>query len=113
MQVIFAFSLVYLGCFSFYHADPRRTGFDVLRQPSGMRVWLRVAAWILLGLSLLVLVNLLGWARGIPSWLGLLTLAGIVSLLIAAVDTQRHVMTGVVSVLILITSGIVLSMGAL
>ena len=113
MQVVFAVSLLYLACFAFFHADPRRTGFDYVRRQPHLKAWLQLAAWAAIAAALFVLADFVGWERGIPVWLGLFICAGVTSLFVAAVNVRRHMMTGGLCVLVLITSGMLLSVSSL
>ena len=54
---------------------------------------MRAASWALALVSLVLLAQPQGWERGVPIWLGLFTLAGIASLLVAALVPHRHVTT--------------------
>ena len=113
MQVVFAISLLYLACFGFYHADPRRTGFEYVRKQRQLKAWLQLAAWAASAAALFVVADLIGWERGIPVWLGLFMCAGVTSLFVAAVNVRRHVLSGVVFLFVLITSGMLLSVRSL
>lgn len=53
------------------------------------RLALRVAGWLLLGLSLAFCVAPFGWAIGLVHWTGLLTVAGVTIALVLAAMTTR------------------------
>ncbi len=113
MQVAFALSLLYIACFAFYHADSRRTAVALLKRQTHLKAWVQAAAWAACLAALLVVADLAGWERGVPIWIGLFTLAGVASLFVVSINTKRHLASAVISLLVLVVSGMVLSVQAL
>lgn len=112
MLVTLATCLLYLACFGFYHAGERRTAFDWLKTSEPARRWLRLGAWALAVVALFLLAQVQGWERGIPIWLGLLTLTGVASLLVSALVPRRHKLTAAGSAAGGLIAGVVLLWGA-
>jgi hypothetical protein len=90
MSAVVASMLLLVACIGFYHARSARTRFDALRQSARRRISLRWICWALLVLSAWLFALPQGWERGVPIWLGTLSLAGIVSLLLVTLAPRWH-----------------------
>lgn len=112
MTVILGTSLLYLACVLFYHAHERRTAMAAVRSSSQAQVRVTLAGWGLAAASLFLFSMPQGWERGVPLWLGVFTLAGAASLLIAALAPKRHVATGVAAMVVAVLSAIVSLIGS-
>ena len=73
-----------------YQADDRRTSFAQVKKSAQIRFCLRAGAGGLLVISLLIMAPLQGWLRGVPIWLGLLSLAFVLGLFLAAQKPSWH-----------------------
>jgi hypothetical protein len=94
VSAVVAGALLLVACVGFYHARAARTHFDALRRSARRRALLRGSCWGLLALSAWLFALPQGWERGIPAWLGTLSMAGVASLLIAALAPRWHAPTG-------------------
>lgn len=113
MIVVFALSLLYLACVVFYEAHAKRASFAVVKGSVQNQRRLKAVGWGLAVVSLFLFAAPQGWERGIPIWLGVFTLVGGASLLVAALAPKRHVASGVVSGAIAVVSGLAWLIGAL
>ncbi|MEO1661542.1 MAG: DUF3325 family protein [Pseudomonadota bacterium] len=73
-----------------YQADDRRTSFAQVKKSAQIRFCLCSGAGVLLVISLLIMAPLQGWLRGVPIWLGLLSLAFVLGLFLAAQKPSWH-----------------------
>ena len=89
--------LLYLACVGFYHAGKTRTVFNQMQVSAASRFALRSSAWGVSIATLFLLSGNQGWERGVPVWLGLITLAGVASLLVSALIPRYHSATGIVA----------------
>jgi hypothetical protein len=95
VSAVAATALLLAACVGFYHAGSARTRVGALRRSAGRRLALRWACWALLAASAWLFALPQGWERGIPAWLGALSLAGVVSLLLVTLAPRWHAATGV------------------
>ncbi|MEM7016009.1 MAG: hypothetical protein AAF512_01565, partial [Pseudomonadota bacterium] len=107
MPLGLATALLYLACVAFYHAHEKRSELSWVKTSSAFRFGMRISAWGLFLVSLYIIGQYLGWARGIPVWLGLLTLMGLSSILIAVLIPKYHVITGSISAGLALITGAV------
>ena len=92
--------LVYLACAGFYQAGPRRAQLPTLKRNVNARRMVYAFAWGLMLIAFLLVALPQGLERGIPIWLGLLTTAGIGSLLLVALRPDWHLPSIVVAVVL-------------
>ena len=93
MSAALAMFLLYLACVGFYQAGAKRTSLERLKTSAAARRSVRLASWGVALVALVLLAQPQGWERGVPIWLGLFTLAGVVSLLVSALAPRGHLVT--------------------
>ena len=103
MALSLATALLYLSCVSFYHANKKHSTVHWIKNSPTYRRIGKLFAWCLLITSLLISASAMGWEQGIPVWLGLLTVAGIGSLLASALTPGYHITSGGLSAVIALT----------
>ncbi|MEM0930515.1 MAG: DUF3325 family protein [Pseudomonadota bacterium] len=89
-----ALAITYLGCVAFFEAGERRGRLHEVLTLSPSGTWLRRWAWAALIIALFLFAQPQGWERGVPIWLGALSVAGGISLLISALLPRWHIWTG-------------------
>lgn len=90
MTYFTVFGLSYTACAVLYHSGRKRSAWSRLRASRALRGAGYAASGCLLILALMSAASGLGWERGIPLWLGLLTVAGMASLLLAITRPVFH-----------------------
>ncbi len=85
-----AFSILYLSMVLFYHSNKKRTSIHKIKQTQGADKFLRLLAWLTLIFSTYLLVIANGAEIGITLWLALITLAAIVSMMVATFTQKSH-----------------------
>ncbi|MEL7103801.1 MAG: DUF3325 family protein [Pseudomonadota bacterium] len=90
LVVISSLCLLYVACALLYQADERRAAFAQIKESKSMRYGLRSVAAILFLVSLMSMAPLQGWLRGVPIWLGMLSLAFVLGLFVAAQRPGWH-----------------------
>ncbi len=98
LAIIVASAFLYASCFGFYQWNRRRTGFERLRTDARLRRAVLALSWGLAIISLVMFAAASGWARGVPIWLGGLTIAGAANLVSASLFPKPHLAGGVFSV---------------
>ncbi|MEO0818459.1 MAG: hypothetical protein AAFX86_14295 [Pseudomonadota bacterium] len=88
--ILSATCLLFAACALLYQADDRRSAFAGVRGSQPARFGMRAGAVALFALTLMMLAPLQGWERGIPLWLGLLTLVFVAGLFLAAQKPGWH-----------------------
>lgn len=111
MTTLFATASLYCACMGFYHANERRTMFDALKSSKSKRHLLHALSWALAILSLIMFAQISGWERGIPFWLAVFTLTGLASLMISALWARLHLKTGLVALVVMVSSALALLVG--
>jgi len=86
--------LAYMACALFYQAGERRTAVVVLNSSQQARAAARAAAWAALLAALWLFAQPHGWERGVAIWIGAVSAAGILSMLISALRPGWHVASG-------------------
>ena len=100
--------LLFSACAMLYQADARRGAFAIVRTNINVRTGLRVAAWLVFAITLVMLAGMQGWERGIPVWLGLFTAVFVLGLFLSAQKPGWHGPAGMVSLAV----GLVLAIGS-
>ncbi|MEL6411660.1 MAG: hypothetical protein AAFQ38_14785 [Pseudomonadota bacterium] len=90
LTIISATCLLFAACALLYQADDRRSAFAGVRGSQPARFGMRASAIALFALTLMMLAPLQGWERGIPLWLGLLSLVFVAGLFLAAQKPAWH-----------------------
>ena len=83
-------ALVYLACALFYQAGKRRTELTALKSSEKARAGVRTAGWAALLAALWLFALPQGWERGVAIWIGAITAAGGISLLVSALLPRWH-----------------------
>lgn len=91
LVVISATCLLYAACALLYQADKRRAVFANVKSSKRIRYGMRAGAAALFIATLYLLAPLQGWERGVPIWLGLLTLVFVAGLFLGAQKPELHV----------------------
>ncbi|MEM6914571.1 MAG: DUF3325 family protein, partial [Pseudomonadota bacterium] len=86
--------IMYLGCVAFFESGERRGRVHDVLNITPSPTWLRRSGWAALLFSLVLFAQPQGWERGIPIWLGALSMAGGTSLLVSALLPRWHLWTG-------------------
>ncbi|MEM6415055.1 MAG: hypothetical protein AAF720_10435 [Pseudomonadota bacterium] len=113
LVTLFASTLLYAGCFGFFHADKRRSAYQAIKSNANLQKSVLGASWLLIISAFVAFCSTLGPERGVPVWLGGVTLAAAANLLIAALFPKPHVISGAVSLVGIFLSGIGIAIGAL
>lgn len=85
-----AIILAYLACALFYQASERRAAIAALKTSQRARTGARAAGWAALLIAFWLFALPQGWERGAPIWIGTVSAAGGVSLLISALRPNWH-----------------------
>ena len=99
--------LLYAACVALYHAHPKRSRLESLRDAARGPAVLRSAAAAMIAAALLLLASRIGWERAIPVALGVLAGGGIVCVLAAVFTPRTHVLGGTVLLVIGVLASIV------
>ncbi|MEM6858873.1 MAG: DUF3325 family protein [Pseudomonadota bacterium] len=83
-------SFAYASCVLFFQSGERRAKHPAVVVPAPRMAFARVAGWAMLPLSWACFIAASGVEVGTAIWLGVLALAGILSLLITAVLPKYH-----------------------
>ena len=110
--------LSYLACAGLFQANSRRTTIQSFRFPDGdwpvlNRRLVLSASWALIIVSLLLFSAPQGFERGVPIWLGVLGLAGFITLFIAAIKPSLHMPISVITAACVVLMLIVWAAGSL
>ena len=82
--------LLFSACAMLYQADARRGALVVIRNNPRVRTGLRLGAWLVFAVTLVMIAGLLGWERGIPVWLAMFTAVFVSGLFLAAQKPGWH-----------------------
>ena len=88
--VVGAVGMAYLACVLFFQAGELRTQLAGIKASSNLQSSVRIGAWLLLLLALLLLCLSKGVELGITIWLGVVSCAGGISLLVSALTPRWH-----------------------
>ncbi|MEL6666919.1 MAG: DUF3325 family protein [Pseudomonadota bacterium] len=90
LTVLTSLCFLYVACALLYQADERRAAYAQVKASKQIRFGLRFVAAILFLVSLMLMAPLQGWLRGVPIWLGMLSLVFVLGLFIAAQRPSWH-----------------------
>ncbi|MEO0464959.1 MAG: DUF3325 family protein [Pseudomonadota bacterium] len=96
---IAAIGLTYLACVLLFQASERRTQLAGVKQSANLQHLMRFGAGGLLILTLCLFALQSGLEFGLPIWLGVLSAAGGLSLLVSALYPRWHLKSAAVVVL--------------
>lgn len=85
-----ALFLLFSACAMLYQADARRGALSVIRKNPEVRTGLRLGAWLVFAVTLVMIAGLQGWERGIPVWLAMFTAVFVSGLFLAAQKPEWH-----------------------
>ena len=103
MTIIVVLFIQYTSCVMLHHSNPKRTQLALLINSSNVRLIIRSSAVLMLLLSLSILSNVKGWELGIPIWLCLIAVTGLLSLFTNAYFLSLHVRSGVMTLVVVIS----------
>jgi len=89
---------IFLASFIFFEACPSRALMPWGQHQSGRCAQLRLAAWVLMALALVLMVDLLGAVRGVPVWFGSVMIISLTSIIIGSWKRRLHRFLGTGSV---------------
>ncbi|MEM9256698.1 MAG: hypothetical protein AAGA91_14725 [Pseudomonadota bacterium] len=90
MSYLLSFNMTYMACAVLYHCGRRRSALPAMRRMGWARAVGYTLSWVLMAWALQVTATPQGWERGVPIWLGILTLAGMCSLILATLVPRAH-----------------------
>lgn len=83
-------TVAYAGCVLLFQGGAKRTTHEAIRIPSIHAAKAKATGWLLLLGAIWPLALTQGFERGIPVWVGVVGLCGILSLLISAFWPRAH-----------------------
>lgn len=96
--MILIFCLQYIACHVLYQADHQHSVFQSVHSSLCIRVVMRMAAIGVIVLAICLLSNVIGFERGLPMGIALLSIAGSLHVLINAFCGQQYVSKKLVSI---------------
>ena len=94
MLTLSATCFLYLACYGFFHASPKRTAYRKVKDSRNLQRITLMGSWALSLISLISFSAVTGVERGIPMWLGTFTAVGSTSLILSALWPKIHTATG-------------------
>ncbi|MEM9209626.1 MAG: DUF3325 family protein [Pseudomonadota bacterium] len=88
-------SLLYAACVALFHAHPKRSQLAFVRASERAGNWLRLAAYLLMAITLWLCASHVGWEYAIPIVIGVVGGAGILSLLASVYWPKIHLPSGI------------------
>ena len=112
-EILGAGALIFLSGFVFFESDSRRSVFLNVAGNGRKTLIARCVGYALLSIALWILIDLMGLARGVPTWLGMMMVLGLASILIASWRKPAHRIAGVTATVVAGVSLVALGLGGL